>query len=128
MTRIVQAAIPGSSLSNVFTVLASLPTWLSPSNKRYKTQFDKDSSKFEALISKIQLDTVCLLTLHAMATKSFVQSEQVLMGANLLGMQSTHAELTVKETACHLAYGCPLVRCFDTFFISRLMTLLALVV
>lgn len=65
MTRIVHAAIPGSSLTDIFPALASIPTWLSPSNRRYKSQFRQDDSKFEALISELKHDTVRLLTLHA---------------------------------------------------------------
>lgn len=64
MTRIVHAAIPGSSLTDIFPALASLPTWLSPSNRRYKNQFRQDDSKFKSLLSELKHDTVRLLTLH----------------------------------------------------------------
>ena len=58
MTRIVHAAIPGSSITDFLPFLASLPDWILPSKKRFVAQFEANSQKFEAMISDLEVDSV----------------------------------------------------------------------
>ncbi|KIK62458.1 hypothetical protein GYMLUDRAFT_500346 [Collybiopsis luxurians FD-317 M1] len=87
MTRIVQAAIPGSSLTDFVPGLASLPAWLSPLKRHRLAQFRKDDEQFRTLSSEI--DT----------------SEHDSMGQTLL--ENHHAnKMTVGESAWLTAVLC----------------------
>ncbi|KAF5392294.1 hypothetical protein D9757_001454 [Collybiopsis confluens] len=56
MTRVVQAAIPGSSMTDFVPLLASLPSWLSPWKEFRLRQFKKDDEKFQTTFSKFETD------------------------------------------------------------------------
>ncbi|KAJ3732139.1 cytochrome P450 [Lentinula guzmanii] len=54
--RIVHAAIPGSSATDFFPVLARLPTWLSPPKRHYLAQFRADNREFVGMVSSLGSD------------------------------------------------------------------------